>query len=649
MNPAVESFRVEAVEILEALDAQLLELEANPTDMALVNAVFRGLHTLKGSGGMFGFTRINGLLHGLEDIFDEVRSGRARVDSDLIGMAFSARDMVETLLEEGPDGADADPLPSGDGTLMKRIRSWRSLAQHPGALGDSPPAAPPRRYAISFAPDADALRNGMRPDRLMRDLAELGPVTIETDFSRIPVLGDLDPKVCHIIWHALLETDRGIDAIKDVFLFATDGSLLIEPIDSDAAEVDPPPTSTPADRRDVERVARGLENREANATVRVQSARLDALMDQIGELVIVQARLDGVAAKLGDKALKGIAEEVERLVTGLRDQTMALRMLPVDRVFGKFARVVRDLSAELGKPVRLETRGAETEIDKSLIDILTEPLVHVIRNAIDHGIEDAETRKRAGKPVEARIGLQARQAGGEILISVADDGGGLDTEAILARAVERGLVAADAAPPADAIHQMIFEPGFSTAKVLSEVSGRGVGMDAVRRTIEDRGGTVVIDTRRGAGTRITMRLPVNTAIIDGLLVRVGDVPFVIPMSAVTECVEMPKGPEVAKGQALLRVRDDIVPYVTLSRSFGFAEPQKRDPRVIITSAGGRRTGLVVDSVIGQRQTVVKGLTPYHEGIPGLAGSTILADGRVALILDPQGLLRAMTDGARAAA
>ena len=662
MNPAVQSFLTEAAEILETLDDYLLALEQAPQDADGVAAVFRALHTLKGSGGMFGFARMAGLLHYLEDAFDRVRTGSLAVTPELIGLALEARDTVETLLADGPDGDPTPSLPEAARDLLTRIEAWAggTVATNVEAPGPTPQATAPTNFEIAFQPDTEAMRNGMRPDLLMEELAELGMAEIRIDASEVPDLNGLDPSICHLCWAVTLHGQIARGAIEDVFIFASDGYLSIEEVTKDlpapAQDTPPPPDGAPsadagavASAPAAPATSQSRARASGAASVRVQSGRLDDLMDQIGELVIVQARLDGIAAASRDKGLEAVAEDVERLVTGLRDSTMSLRMLPVDLVFGKFRRMVRDLSSELGKPVRLEMRGAETEIDKTLIDSLTEPLVHIIRNSIDHGIEDADARDAAGKPPEARIGLQARQSGGEVLISVTDDGGGLDAEAIRTRAVERGLIAEDALMTDAQAHRLIFEPGFSTAKALTSVSGRGVGMDAVRRTIEELGGSVDVTSRRGSGTRVMLRLPVTTAIIDGLLVRVGAAPFVVPMAAVTECVEMPKTPRDVSGRAILRIRDELVPYLTLSREFGFETPEDADPRVVITAVEGQRVGLVVDAVIGQRQAVVKGLSVYHRDVLGLAGSTILGDGSVALILDAAAFVRAARGPEKSAA
>lgn len=633
MNPAIQSFIQESRDILEGLEDILLELEADPTDANRIDAVFRALHTLKGSGAIFGFASLAAFTHHFENAYDRIREGKAAVTSELIQLSLASRDHLERMLDAGPD---EDGEPAADPATRDLVSRIEALEASAPTAGPTPRTAAAERFVITFKPDAASMRNGMRPDLLIAELGQLGEMSVATLAGDVPQLRDLDPAVCHLSWRIELETSAGRDAIDEVFIFASDGQLEITRLEAEA------PATADAATAETAAVAQKADQARAQKSdsVRVQSHRLDELMDQLGELVIAQARLNRISDELGDSGLAGTAEEIERLVTGLRDATLSIRMLPIELVFGKFRRVVRDLSGELGKHVHLETRGGETEVDKNVIDSLTEPLVHIIRNSIDHGIESSEDRAETDKPERATVVLRARQSGGEVLISVTDDGRGLDAEAIRARGIERGLIAPDQEIPEEQLFALIFEPGFSTAKTLSSVSGRGVGMDAVRRVIDDLRGTVEVRSQKGRGTEVTLRLPLTLAIIDGLLVKVAGGPFVLPLSNVEECVELPKDEnERRSGRSILRIRDQLVPFLSLDTLFGFERVESPERRVVITSVDGRRTGLVVDDVIGQHQTVIKPLSIYHRGIEGLAGSTILGDGSVALILDAAAIVK----------
>jgi two-component system chemotaxis sensor kinase CheA len=693
MEQATAAFVQEAHEILAELEDLVLGLE-DAAGPATIDAIFRSLHTLKGSGAMFGYSALARFTHHFETAYEQVRAGRLGVGRDLVNLSLEARDLLAEFLALEGEVTASEALLASDRTqeLVARIRALTGEGcDAPSSLDGPTPADAPapaggmqshaeglRRYAIRFRPLPDALRNGMRPDLLMRELEELGTLELSIDAVDLPPLDVLDPTDAHLTWHAILETDAGCDAIEDVFIFADDAELDIAeahpapasdemPADgqSPAARApgqppdDAPPPARPPDRSNAgsgpaptasptaPRTGRAGPGGQTGESLRIAASRLDEMMDSLGELVIAQARLGAVADRIADPTLEAVVEEIGALVLGLRDATLSIRMLPVETVFGKFRRVVRDLSAELGKEVRLVTEGGETEIDKNVIDRIGDPLVHMIRNSLDHGIEPSAERAGAGKPAAGTLRLAARQEGGEILVTIEDDGRGLDAAAIRAKAVERNLLAEDADPDERALHQLIFEPGFSTARELSSVSGRGVGMDAVRSAIDQLGGSVEIASRLGQGTCVTLRLPVTLAIVDGLRVRLGDQVYVIPLSAVEECVEMDRGETGRRsGRTVLRIRDDLVPYIELDRVLGLPASEEASRRVVIVRASGTRVGLVVDDILGQSQTVIKSLSPWHRAIPGLGGATILGDGRVALIVDVATLIR-QADNVRA--
>lgn len=656
-NPAIATFIEEAREQIEGLEAQLLDLETNASAEA-VDSVFRVLHTLKGSGAMFGFTELARFTHHFEEAFDRVREGRAQVDPQLISLSLEARDHIRALLELGGDGPEASamaaaPLAMG---LIARLEALVGGHAPQSVLGhiEEPDS---QIWRVQFRPEPNALRNGMRPDLLIAELAGLGElISCAIDGSQVPDLESLDPMLSYLGWTVCLRSAAGRSAIEAVFIFADDAQLSITEGEAEAKLVaqasgpDPAPVAPkfvpPSKPVAVERQAASTET--VGETIRVPATRLDEIVDQLGELVIAHARLQGIADRICDSDLETLSEEVGRLVSSLRDATLGIRMLPIETVFGKFRRVVRDLSTELGKDVALVTDGGATEIDKNVIDRLTEPLVHMIRNSVDHGIEGLDLRRSQGKPDQGTVRLSALQEGGEVLIIISDDGGGLDTAAIRAKAISRGLLAPDSTPTEAELHQMIFAPGFSTAETVSKVSGRGVGMDAVKSAIEALRGTVQVSSRLGIGTRITLRLPVSLAIIDGLLVRLGADTFVLPLSAVEECVELADVEQKREsGRTMLQIRESLVPWLDLDHVFDREPSGVERRRLVVVRSEGVRLGLVVDDIIGQHQTVIKTFSAYHRAVRGLSGATILGDGAVALIIDVPSLARSALALARA--
>ncbi|GGE25438.1 hypothetical protein GCM10011390_51100 [Aureimonas endophytica] len=454
-------------------------------------------------------------------------------------------------------------------------------------------------------------------------------------------------------WQITVETGAGRGAIDDVFIFVDEpGAVLIEEEEAPAApapeapaaqavaSVPPPaPTAAPAKPAKPAEAPRGdTKAPAAESNVRVSAARLDTLLDQVGELVIAQARLSALAHSRRDPALTAVVEEIERLSSDLRDSAMDMRMLPIDSLFSRYRRVVRDLSADLGKEIDLILSGEDTELDKTVLDRLGDPLVHIIRNSIDHGIESQEKRLAAGKPKRGALRLSARQAGTEVIIAIEDDGAGLNRARILEKAIAAGVVPEGTVPPDREIDELIFHPGLSTAASVSNLSGRGVGMDVVKRTIGELHGSIEIETEPGRGTRFVLRLPLTLAIIDGLLVRVGETKCILPLASVEECVEFASIEcRTSSGRNFVDIRNTMVPIIWMDRIFGGATGESGI--VVVASADTGRIGVVVDQVIGQHQTVIKPLSPLHRQTPGLAGATILGDGSVALILDVNPLVR----------
>ncbi len=684
-DPA-DIFRQEAADLLDRLETTLLDLGQFPGDRDLVDTAFRALHTIKGSGAMFGFDQVASFTHDFETAFDLIRQGKVAASHELVAVALAAKDYIRTLIED-PDATDSTvgrgiladlqrlvSLPKAD--VTKTDAPSRSAMPAPEA--PAPCASAEAGWRLRIRLDPGVLRNGTNPLALLDELCDLGPCTIVPLLDALPELEDLDPETIAIGWDVTLVSTCDAEAIESVFMFVSDDMKLTMtpladamptramPTDTMPADAAPPgaapaavestpqhvavepaaPTpvaeTAPAasdaapDRREA---ARRADDR-GSSSVRVQAERLDELMDRVGELVIAQARLSQLAGSRQDAGVKAIAEDIERLASRLRDTTMGIRMVPIGSLFGRFRRLIHDLSRDLGKPVDFVTAGEETELDKTMIERLADPLVHLIRNAIDHGIEQPERRAAAGKGPTGRIELRAEHVGTQVQITVQDDGGGLDVARIRAKAEENGLVAPGAPLSDQEIYQFLFHPGFSTAKTVSALSGRGVGMDVVKKTLESMRGTIDLATVLGRGSSVVLRLPLTLAIIEGLLIRVGDARYIIPLSAIEECVELPAGDREARGRDLLAIRGDLVPFLRLRDVFEAGGEPDPHQKVIITTVGDARVGLVADQIIGSHQTVIKSLSKLHADVDLFSGATILGDGTAALILDIARLIAA---------
>lgn len=688
-----QAFKDEAYELLSELETSLLEMEENPGDSELIARVFRAMHTIKGSGAMFGFDTIAKFTHEVETVYDQVRNGNLPVTKALVNLSLSARDLIKGMLDA--DGVDPDPGASS--ALIARFRELSGAAPPKDAGPDAGNAhqaqeeTPQITYRIRFKPAPGIFMTGSNPLLLLNELRTLGRCTVVAQMTDLPVLEDLDPESCITFWDIILTTTRGENAIRDVFIFIEDdceltiteiedgglldvekdykklGEILVERGDLTVADMNAvldkhrkfgelavadglvtnqQVATALIEQEHVRTVKQERQTQESASSIRVPADKLDMLVNLVGELVTVQARLTQVASTARDSQLVTIAEEVERLTGELRDNALNIRMLPIGTTFSKFKRLVRDLSVELGKEIEMTTDGADTELDKTVIEKLNDPLVHLIRNSIDHGIEIPRTREASGKPRQGTIHLAAVHSGDSVLITIRDDGAGLNKDAIRAKAVERGLINAGQELTDKEIFALIFAPGFSTAQKVTSVSGRGVGMDVVKRAIEALRGSIDIASTPGVGTTITVKLPLTLAIIESLLVKIGDDSFVMPLGIVRECIELTRQDmEDTHGRNIANVRGHIVPYIPLRKRFFIAGERPEIEQIVIVAVGGRNVGLVVDHVIGEHQTVIKSLGKMYRNVKGVSGATILGDGSVALILDVPQLVAAAESAA----
>lgn len=686
MDKHKEAFIEEAYELLAELETALIELEEIPDEQELIGRVFRALHTIKGSGGMFGFDRVATFTHEVETVFDLVRNGEMTVTKELIDLTLSARDHIRIMIDS-PDEVNEDKgneivlglkklTPGRDkGDNSEAVKVKTDLSEGGQQDGDI-------TYRIQFKPDQYIFTKGINPLLLLNEFRALGNCKVLAYTDAIPQLYSFDPEGCYTYWDIIITTNKGINAIKDIFIFVEDdcklaidviensgsfeekfsrkkvgeilidrgfitkedlnkvlsqqkriGEMLIETNIVDSRKVEAALVEQ-QHIKELKQKEQQKEQADTASSIRVASDKLDNLVNLVGEMVTVQARLSQVSAYKNDPDLLSIAEEVERLTEELRDQTMSIRMMPIGTTFSKFKRLVRDLSKELCKEIEMTTEGAETELDKTVIEKLNDPMVHLIRNCIDHGIETPEMRNAIGKPAQGMLHLSARHSGAYVLIEIIDDGAGLDTEAIRAKAIEKGLIAPEAELTEKEIYSLILAPGFSTAKTITNVSGRGVGMDVVKRTIENLRGSIGISSQKGIGTTITLKLPLTLAIIEGLLVQIEKEYFVLPLSVVEECIELTREDIAnAHGRHLANVRGQIVPYIRLREQFTIHGKEPAIEQIVIVGVEGNRVGFVVDNVIGEHQTVIKTLGKFYKDIEGISGATILGDGTVALILD----------------
>jgi two-component system chemotaxis sensor kinase CheA len=669
-----QAFREEALELLGELETSLLELETDTANDKVINRVFRAMHTIKGSGAMFGFDNIASFTHEVETVFDLARTGHIEVTRELLSLTLLARDHILAMVE----GRDSDT------GAQEVIRGLRALNPGHKSLEATPVREPLtcamnpnlRTWRIRFAPPKNLFMSGTNPASLLAELCEMGEHHVIMHTRDIPALPMLNPEDCLVWWDIILTTDRSEEDIRDVFIFVEEdseltiqmvgscqgideesckliGQILVEKNDiaqdalerillerkpigqllSEAGLVSASQVEAAlVEQQEVKRLRQtaGAEAEQASS-IRVPAQKLDFLVDLVGELVTAQARLTQFASEHSDARLQAISEEIERLSDELRDSTLGIRMLPIGSTFSRFRRLVRDLSQELGKRIVLETRGEDTELDKTVIERLNDPLVHLLRNSIDHGIESPAERMARGKNPEGRIELSAEHSGGEVLIRITDDGAGIDPDRIRAKAVEKGIIAADAPMSDMEALMLIFAPGFSTAEKVTNVSGRGVGMDVVKRNIDALRGRISLESVPGQGTTISVRIPLTLAIIDGLQVQVEDSCFIMPLSAVEECVELIR---TDKDRAdLINLRGQMVPYVSLRRDFDIPGQAPKIQQLVVCNAQGQSVGIAVDRVIGEHQTVIKSLGKVYRDVRGISGATIKGDGSMALILD----------------
>lgn len=703
MEEARRSFAVESSELLEEMESCLLRLEKSPGDEEALNSVFRAVHTLKGAAGIVGLDGVQAFTHVVENLLQRIRNAELAISGDLIGLLLECRDHVSALVNETLNGLPSEAALAEDLALLKRLRAYMDDGGE-GASGG--PSAATDNWHISIRFGQDVLRNGMDPISFLSYLERLGEiVSLTTLHDSMPGALEMDPEDCYLGFEIDFRSEADKKAIAEVFEFVEeDSTIQILPpksrIDSYVKLIQDLPEDTlrlgeilvkggalarselqnalrkqekddPMDSRNIGDILveegmvhrsvldaainkqRAMEStRAAEArTVRVDAEKLDQLVDLVGEMVIAGAGITQHAQRINDREMLQSASVMSRLVEEMREKAMGVRMVPLQETFSRFGRVVRDICRDTGKDIGLEVIGGETELDKTVVERIKDPLMHLVRNAADHGLEMPAERASLGKPARGTLTLKAYQDTGDVVIEVTDDGRGVDREGLYNEALRQGLVAAGSRFSDEEKLRLLFLPGFSTAPEVTSISGRGVGMDVVKSNIESLRGAVDVESREGEGTTVLIRLPLTLAIIEGFLVRVASSHYVVPMGMVVECLELTESArQAAHGRHFVNLRGRILPYVRLRDVFARDGSTPEHEHILVVQHSGREVGLLVDELDGEIQAVIKSLGRLYRGIRGISAATILGDGTVALVIDVPNLVRqaiereGLTDG-----
>lgn len=658
-----QTFFDESFEGLDTMEAALLRLDPDAVDAETINTIFRAAHSIKGGSGTFGFTAVASFTHLLETLLDQMRSGKRAVTAENIDLLLRSSDAVRELLHAAQDVREPNlALITGHQQALEVTLAGEAPVAAVSVI-TAPELAPVvTGWRIRFAPQPSLFRSGNDPLRILRELATLGTLSAEPLLADELSLLTTLPEDAHLGWQLTLDTQASEATVREVFAWVEDECSLqlepllasVEPAANDATPGKPQLTVIEGGKSQAKPAAderRGGDRRStdrrtpevASGSIRVPTDKIDVLINLVGELVITQAMLAQTGAGLdpaqNERLITALAQ-LDRNTRSLQESVMGIRMLPMDFVFSRFPRLVHDLASKLGKLIRLETIGADTELDKTVIEKIADPLTHLVRNSLDHGIETPEQRIAAGKPAEGSITLKAGHRGGNIIIEIIDDGRGLDRDKILAKARSNGLAVSDTMSDSE-VNQLIFAPGFSTAEIVTDVSGRGVGMDVVKKNIIALNGQVDLASKPGQGTHITIRLPLTLAILDGMSIAVGSEVFIVPLASVVESLQARDEDVKTVGGAgrVVRVRNEMVPLMALHELVHLPPGANEHNLCILIESDGKKLALGVDELLGQQQVVVKSLESNYRRVPFMSGATILGDGRVALILDAAELVR----------
>ena len=657
-------FFEECSEGMEIMESGLLNLTAD-SDSEVINTIFRAAHSIKGGGGTFGFNEISEFTHGMETILDEMRNGNLAVTPEAVELLLAALDCLRHMVQCSQDKKpiDKDLVSGVHERLEAFIRDSASIeaaqtavTESPSDTSDEQEQEPKNIWSIAFYPHTNMFYTGNDPFRLIRELQCLGDLEVTVNHEGLPEFSKMDAQNCYLGWDMVLKGNVSLDQITEIFEWVEDDcnldiiqqDAIVEPV-AEAESQAVKTQKTPADDREFgrRRSDKPSFSNQETTSIRVGIDKVDGLVNLVGELVITQSILSRVCNDLGmdkNEKLNECLDQLERNTRDLQEQTMGIRMLPIDFAFQRLPRIVHDLSLSLGKKVELKFSGETTELDKTVLEKIGDPLMHLVRNALDHGIETPETRVAAGKNEKGFISIDAYHQGGNIIIEISDDGAGLNQEKIINKARESGLLDNNEELSESQIQHLIFRPGFSTAAKISDVSGRGVGMDVVRRNMTDLGGTVEVTSTEGKGSIFTIRLPLTVAILEGQMISVADQVFIIPLLSIVESIQVNEKEinAVANESEFYPYRDEYISVIRLREIFNIRSDDVEEETIgllVVIDIGGRRIGLYVDDVVGQQQVVIKSLDQNYQQVPGIAGAKVLGDGAVALIIDVLGLVQ----------
>lgn len=654
----IDTFLAEANELIVDIERCLLQLNADGGNHENISSIFRAMHTLKGAAGMFGYDLVKDITHHLENIYQEIRDGKRQLDEEIVQVTFKTLDQLRTLL----DGQAETTPPPGYQNLLESIMNLVSddAVSTDRLVESSLDSGTTKTYYIRFTPAKHILQNGTNPLYLVDDMLALGSGISLPFFTDLPHLNDLQTDLCYLGFEVLLATDKNVEEIRTVFLFAEDDcDVVIKELSTDNILSTFTQASHPFVQRnidgplgidfiqaalqkkqtqDINQVVRKT-NKIKTQNIRVSADRLDDLMNLVSELVTTQARLALFSTQNSSPELAAISENIEKITRRLRDNAFTMSLVPLESIAVRFQRLVSDLSKELNKRVELKTDGLDTMIDKSIIEKLTDPILHILRNCIDHGIEQEDIRLRNGKNACGTVQLKSYYSGSSVVIEISDDGAGLSLEKIRAKAIAQGLISEEAVMTAAEISDLIFLPGFSTATKVTGVSGRGVGMDVVRRNIGDIRGEVEVHSAEQKGSTFVIKFPLTLSILDGLLVKVGETDFILPLSSVSKCFEVETEQLESTFNHWITLDGKRTPFIFLREEFGIKNKKPQYSQIINVPYGGGTVGVAVDKIVGEYQAVLKPLGKFYHDQDEFSGATILGDGSVSLVLDTNKLIR----------